>query len=105
MIVDFSIAPVGTGESLSAYVAEVFKIIEESGLPYEHHAMGTNIEGDWDEVMAVIKACRDRMLEKANRVSISIKIDDRIGVTDGIEKKVASAKAKITGSLAFRVGD
>jgi uncharacterized protein (TIGR00106 family) len=98
MIVDFSIAPVGTGESLSAYVAEVFKIIEESGLPYEHHAMGTNIEGDWDEVMAVIKACRDRMLEKANRVSISIKIDDRVGVTDGIEKKVASARAKMRRS-------
>jgi uncharacterized protein (TIGR00106 family) len=95
MIVDFSIAPVGMGESLSAYVAEVFKIIEESGLPYEHHAMGTNIEGDWDAVMRLIKACRDRMLEKANRISISIKIDDRVGVTDGIEKKVASARQKM----------
>ena len=105
MIVDFSIAPVGTGESLSAYVAEVFKIIKESGLPYEHHSMGTNIEGDWDTVMAVIKASRDRMLEKADRVSISIKIDDRKGITDGIARKVASAKTKITGSLSFRVGD
>lgn len=98
MIVDFSISPVGVGESLSTYVAEVFKIIEESGLPYEHHAMGTNIEGDWDEVMAVIKACRDRMLEKSNRVSISIKIDDRVGVTNGIEKKVASARQKMRRS-------
>jgi uncharacterized protein (TIGR00106 family) len=98
MIVDFSIAPVGTGESLRAYVAKVFKIIEESGLPYENHAMGTNIEGDWDEVMVVIKACRDRMLEQANRVSISIKIDDRVGVTDGIEKKVASARQKMRRS-------
>jgi len=96
MIVDFSIAPVGTGESLSAYVAEVFKIIEKSGLPYKHHSMGTNIEGDWDEVMAVIKACRDRMLEQANRISISIKIDDRKGVTDGLALKVAAAKAKMS---------
>ena len=100
MIVDFSISPVGVGESLSAYVAEAFKIIEESGLPYEHHAMGTNLEGDWDEVMTVIKACRNRMLEKANRVSISIKIDDRKGVTDGLTRKVASAKAKMKGSDA-----
>ncbi len=95
MIVDFTIFPTDVGESVSAYVAEVFKIIEESGLPYEHHSMGTNIEGDWDEVMVVIKACHDRMLEKANRVSISIKIDDRVGVTDSIEKKVASARQKM----------
>ena len=96
MIVDFSIVPIGVGESLSAYVAEVFKIIEESGLPHEHHSMGTNIEGDWDTVMAVIKASRDRMLEKADRVSISIKIDDRKGITDGIALKVAAAKAKMS---------
>ena len=100
MIVDFTIFPTDVGESVSAYVAEVFKIIEESGLPYEHHAMGTNIEGDWDEVMAVIKACRDRMLEKANRVSISIKIDDRKGVTNGIKKKVASARAKMNDPVS-----
>ena len=98
MIVDFSIAPVGTGESLSAYVAEVFKTIEESGLPYEHHAMGTNIEGDWDAVMRLIKVCRNRMLEKADRVSISIKIDDRKGITDGIARKVAAARQKMRRS-------
>jgi len=98
MIVDFTIFPTDVGESVSAYVAEVFKIIEASGLKYEHHAMGTNIEGDWDQVMAVIKACRDRMLESANRISISIRIDERKGVTDAIKKKVASAKAKMRRS-------
>ena len=102
MIVDFTIFPTDMGESVSAYVAEVFKIIEESDLPYEHHAMGTNIEGAWDEVMAVIKACRDRTLEKATRVSISIKIDDRKGVTDGIEKKVASARQKMNDAMSSR---
>jgi hypothetical protein len=50
MIADFSIAPVGKGESLSADVAEAFKIIAASGVTHEHHAMGTNLEGDWDEV-------------------------------------------------------
>ena len=94
MIVDFSIAPVGKGESLSASLVEVFELVDASGLSFEHHAMGTNIEGDWDEVMTLVKACRDRMLEKAKRVSISLRIDDRLGVTDGIRRKVASVEAK-----------
>ncbi|HDL85325.1 MAG TPA: MTH1187 family thiamine-binding protein [Candidatus Acetothermia bacterium] len=98
MIVDFTIYPTDAGESVSAYVAEVFRIIEASGLSCEHHAMGTNIEGDWDEVMAVIKACRERMLERANRISISIRIDERKGVTNGIKTKVASARAKMRRS-------
>ncbi|MCK5585154.1 MTH1187 family thiamine-binding protein [Candidatus Bipolaricaulota bacterium] len=95
MIVEFSIIPVGKGESLSPYVAEAFKIIEASGVAYEHHAMGTNLEGDWDKVMAVIKACRDRLLESSDRVSLSIKIDDRKGATDSITKKVRSAQQKM----------
>lgn len=95
MIADFTIAPVGKGESLSADVAEAFKIIAASGVRHEHHAMGTNLEGDWDEVMAVIKACRDKMLQSAGRVSISIKIDDRRGAHDRLQAKVASAKEKM----------
>ena len=95
MLVDFSIFPVGEGESLSSAVAEAFQLIEQSGLPHEFHSMGTNIEGEWDEVMAVIKACRDLLLEHANRVSILIKIDDRKGVTNQIARKVVSAKAKM----------
>ncbi len=95
MIADFSIAPVGKGESLSADVAEAFKIIAASGVTHEHHAMGTNLEGDWDEVMTVIKACQDRMLQSAGRVSISIKIDDRRGAVGRLQAKVPSAKGKM----------
>lgn len=95
MIAEFSIVPIGVGESLSAHVARAFEVIESSGVAYEHHAMGTNLEGDWDEVMDVIKACRDRLLETSNRVSLSIKIDDRVGVTDGLRRKVASAKRRM----------
>jgi uncharacterized protein (TIGR00106 family) len=95
MIAEFSIVPIGEGESLSAHVAQAFEIIEASGVAHEHHAMGTNLEGDWDEVMAVIKACRDRLLETSNRLSVSIKIDDRVGVTDGLQRKVAAAKRRI----------
>ncbi|RLE33655.1 thiamine-binding protein [Candidatus Acetothermia bacterium] len=95
MIADFSIFPIGKGESLSGYVAEAYKIIEGSGLPHEHHAMGTSIEGDWDEVMGVIKACRDRLLEMSDRVSISIRIDDRKGRSGELVRKVESAKGKM----------
>ena len=100
MIVEFSIVPIGKGESLSSYVAEAFKIIHASGLACEHHAMGTNLEGDWDEVMSVIKACRDKLLESSNRVSLSIKIDDRKGATSRISSKVRSAKDKMVPGTA-----
>jgi uncharacterized protein (TIGR00106 family) len=89
MIVEFSIAPIGEGESLSRYVAEA------SGLPHEHHAMGTNLEGEWDEIMPVIDACRRRLLELSGRVSITIRIDDRPGHPDRLRRKVASAREKM----------
>lgn len=95
MIAEFSIYPIGKGESLSPFVAQAFQIIHASGIAHERHAMGTNLEGDWDEVMAVIKACRDKMLESSNRLSLSIRIDDRIGTSNGISTKVRSAEAKL----------
>lgn len=97
MIAEFSIIPIGVGESLSAHVARAFEVIESSGIAYEHHAMGTNLEGEWDDVMAVIKACRDRLLEASGRVSLSIKIDDRVGTTGRIGHKVDSARRKMAG--------
>jgi len=95
MIVNFTIFPVGTGESLSSYVAEAFKIIEKCGLPHEHHAMGTNIEGEWDEVMAVVNECRKKMLSMTDRVYLAITIDERKGRTGRLGQKVESAKAKM----------
>ncbi|MEN6368855.1 MAG: MTH1187 family thiamine-binding protein [Thermotogota bacterium] len=94
MIVDFSIAPIGYGESLSRYVAEAYRIIEASGVRHEFHAMGTNLEGEWDDVMAVVNACRLRLLETCGRVSISLRIDDRKGASDRLGRKVAAAKEK-----------
>lgn len=95
MIAEFSIAPIGEGESLSSYVARAFRLIEASGLPFEHHAMGTNIEGDWSEVMSVIKACRDDLLRDCRRISLSIRIDDRTGAPARLRDKVASARGKM----------
>lgn len=93
MIAAFSISPLGTGDSVSAAVADAVRLVRESGLPHETNAMFTNVEGEWDEVMALIKRCVDVVAEHGPRVSVVIKIDHRPGVTDGLSSKVAVVEA------------
>ena len=88
MIAAFSITPLGVGESVGASVAEAVRIVRDSGLPNETNAMFTNIEGDWDQVMDVIKACVDKVGETAPRVSVVVKIDHRPGAVDALHHKV-----------------
>ncbi len=95
MIVQFSIVPLGVGVSVSDYIAKVIKIVDESGLPYKFHAMGTIVEGEWDEIMSLVKKCRDIIMNETERVIIDIKIDDRKGYTGRIEGKVISVEKKI----------
>ncbi len=93
VIVEVSFVPLGTGLSLSPYVAEAVRIIRESGLPYELHAMGTNIEGEWDEVMGVVRRCQDRLLEMgAPRVTTTLKVSERRDRAPGMAAKVAHVK-------------
>ena len=95
MLVAFSITPLGAGDSVADLVAECVRIVRASGLPNETNAMFTNLEGDWDEVMAVIKACTMKVAESAERVSLVIKIDHRPGVTDGLHTKVEAVEAHL----------
>ncbi len=88
MIAAFSITPLGVGTSVSEPVAEAVRLVRASGLPNETNAMFTNVEGDWDEVMDLIKACVMTVAGSAPRVSVVIKIDHRAGVTDGLHTKV-----------------
>ena len=99
MIAEFSIMPVGKEESLSQEVAEAIKIIKGSGLNYQLGPMGTSIEGEWEEVMAVIKKCRDKLLEDSKRVYLVIKIDDRKGARNQIVQKVKSVEEKLEKGL------
>jgi uncharacterized protein (TIGR00106 family) len=92
MIAAFSITPIGAGDSVSEPVADAVRIVRASGLPNETNAMFTNIEGEWDEVMDVIKRCVQRVGEVAPRVSVVIKIDHRAGVVDGLHAKVAAVE-------------
>ena len=88
MIAAFSITPLGTGDSVGAQVAQAVRLVRESGLPNETNAMFTNVEGEWDEVMDLIRRCVDKVAEAAPRVSLVIKIDHRPGVSDGLTTKV-----------------
>lgn len=92
MIAAFSISPLGGTDSVSGSVADAVRLVRESGLPNETNSMFTNVEGEWDEVMALIKACVDRVLETAPRVSLVIKIDERPGVEHGLVTKVESVE-------------
>jgi uncharacterized protein (TIGR00106 family) len=95
MLAAFSITPLGAGDSVSAAIAEVVALVRASGLANETNAMFTNVEGDWDEVMALIKACVDRVAEVAPRVSVVIKIDHRPGVTGAMRSKVESVERRL----------
>jgi uncharacterized protein (TIGR00106 family) len=88
MLVAFSVTPLGTGESVGDLVAEAVRVVRESGLPNRTDAMFTTVEGEWDEVMAVVKRAVDAVATKAPRVSLVLKADVRPGVTDAMTTKV-----------------
>ena len=89
MLVAFSVAPAGgESDSVSAAVAAAVRVVRESGLPCETNAMFTNIEGEWDEVMAVVKQAVDVVAASAPRVSLVLKADIRPGYTGQLTAKV-----------------
>ena len=97
MIAAFSITPLGIGTSVSEPVAEAVRLVRESGLPNETNAMFTNVEGDWDEVLSLIKACVMSVADTAPRVSVVIKIDHRPGVSDALRGKVDTIEQRLAG--------
>ena len=95
MLAAFSITPLGGDDSVSGAVADAVRIVRASDLPNETNAMFTNVEGEWDEVMELVKACVDKVSEEARRVSVVIKIDHRPGVTDGLTAKVRAVEDRL----------
>jgi uncharacterized protein (TIGR00106 family) len=99
MLVEFSVVPIGKEESVSRYVAECIKIVESSGVSYKINPMGTVLEGDYDEVMGVVRACHMRVMEMSPRVITSVKIDDRKGRKDMLDTKIESVEKKLGKEL------
>ena len=87
MLAAFSVTPLGAGESVGDLVAECVRIVRASGLRAETNAMFTNVEGEWDEVMGVVRQCVDHVAEVAPRVSVVVKIDHRPGMEDALAHK------------------
>lgn len=93
MIAAFSVAPTVTDNAqaeMSAAVARAVRVVRESGLPHETTAMFTTVEGEWDEVMDVIKRATQAVVEVSPRVSLVVKADIRPGYTDMLHQKVES---------------
>jgi uncharacterized protein (TIGR00106 family) len=88
MLVAFSVTPLGVGEAVAEYVADAVRVVRDSGLPNRTDAMFTTVEGDWDEVMDVVKRAVEAVAAKAPRVSLILKADVRPGVTGALESKV-----------------
>lgn len=87
-LIAVSIAPSGVGEELSAEVAEVIRVIRNSGLPNRTNSMFTEIEGEWDEVMKVVKEATFVLAEKGIRTGVVLKADIRPGFSDTMTAKV-----------------
>ena len=90
MLVAFSVTPLGVGDAVGEYVADAVRVVRDSGLPNHTDAMFTTVEGDWDEVMAVVKQAVDAVAAKAPRVSVVLKADIRPGATGALTTKMES---------------
>lgn len=95
VVCEFSVVPLGVGESISAQVVRCVKIVRESGLPHKLTPMGTILEGEWDQVFSVIKRCRDELRRDFNRVLITIRVDDREAPPGRLKAKVRSVEEKL----------
>ncbi len=95
-IADICIVPIGVGVSLSRYVAACEEVIRGSGLKVQLHAYGTNVEGDWDEVMAVLKRCHEVVHEMgAPRITTTVKVGTRVDRDQSMTDKIESVEQKL----------
>jgi uncharacterized protein (TIGR00106 family) len=96
VIADFCLVPIGTGVSLSPYVAACERVLSEMGLNPVLHANGTNLEGDWDAVMAGVKRCHEAVHELgAPRIFTTIKLGTRTDRGQTMAEKVRSVEARL----------
>jgi uncharacterized protein (TIGR00106 family) len=99
MLIEFSIVPVGSGSSIGDRLAEVLKIVDESGLPYKINPMGTVVEGEWDELLSLVKKCHQTVTKKEERVLTTISVDDRKGKPNRLDEKVKSVERRLGKQL------
>ena len=96
VLIEFAMAPRGVGDSLSAHVARILDIIDKSGLAYQMTPMGTIIEGEWEEAMAVVNACFKALGKDCLRIGVNFKADWKKGGGSRLRSKVESVE-KVLG--------
>lgn len=96
MLVAFSVTPLGVGEGVAEYVADAVAVVRDSGLPNQTDAMFTTIEGEWDEVMDVVKRAVEAVAARVPRVSVTLKADIRQGVTGALRSKVEAVERHLS---------
>ncbi len=99
VLLEFSMSPMDKGESVSDYVSRSLEIVSGSGVDYRLNPMGTVLEGEWEEVMSVVKKCYEIMRSDCKRITCSVKIDYREGENGRLESKMASVENKLGKKL------
>ena len=96
VIVDLCVIPMGVGVSLGSYIAVCEKILLKAGLKTKLHAYGTNIEGEWDEVMQAVRECHETLHEmKVPRISSTLRLGTRVDQAQTMEDKIRSVEEKL----------
>lgn len=99
VLLEFSMSPLGKGESVGKYVARSLDIIDKSGVSYRLNPMGTVLEGEWEQVFAVVQKCYERMKKDCTRISCTIKVDYRKGHSGRLQSKVTSIEKTLKRSV------
>ena len=99
MLIELSIVPLGGDAHLSDEIAEVLRLVDASGLPYQLTPTGTCIEGEWDEVMGLVRQCHQATRKRSRHVLTTIAIEDEEGASDKLTRNVASVEEKVGKTL------
>ena len=99
VLLEFAMSPQGQGESLSAYVARILDVIDKSGVPYQLTPMGTILEGEWADVMAVVTACFNALQADCPRIGMNLKVDYRAGPESRLRSKIEKVEAQLGRKL------
>jgi len=97
VMIDICIVPLGVGVSVSDYVAACQKVFDGAGLSHQMHAYGTNVEGEWDEVMQAVKRCHEAVHDMgAPRITTSMRLGTRTDREQTMQDKVESVQTKLS---------
>ncbi len=100
VLLDLQIYPNDKGVNLSEYVARCLAVIDKSGVTYKMHPMGTILEGDWEQVNAVVNDCFKALQKDCDRISVNIRVDYRAGNNSRLKSKIESVEKVVGKKLA-----